>query len=94
MIAEILVSSIVGLCVVILVMHVITIHLFTRRQKELEEMAFIEQKERREYLAHASNRMGIQEENMRRELHGLAKDREKEFDLMSVGNRRMRETSE
>jgi len=88
---EILVGSIVGLCVVLIVMHAITIHIFTRRQRELEELAFIEQKERREYLAHASKRMSLQEENMRRAQHGLDKDLEKDVDLMSVGNRRMRE---
>lgn len=88
---EALVGSIVGLCVVLIVMHAITIHIFTRRHRELEELAFIEQKERREYLEHASTRMTMQEQNMRKTKHGTDRDPEKDFDLLSVGNRRMRE---
>lgn len=80
----------VGLCVLLVVLNAIIVHAFLRRQRELE-LALIESKERREYLAQASARMAVQTANIRKGEYGLMHDREQDFDPLSVANRRMPE---
>ncbi len=62
--------------------------LFIRGTRELEELALIESKERREYLAQASDRMKIQNLAMRKDLEHTPAEQE---DAFVHGNRRMRE---
>lgn len=86
---EILIASLATVTVAMIVVNVVIVALFLRRQRELEELALIDAKERREYLAQASSRMAVQTDQIRRREYGEM--REEEFDPLSQGNRRMRE---
>jgi len=89
-----LVSLLASVSIAAVVVNLVIVALFLRRQRELEELALIDAKERREYLAQASSRMAVQTANLRKHEYGEMRDREREsqeYDPMSQGNRRMRE---
>lgn len=87
---EVLVASLALVSVAMVVVNVVIVAMFLRRQRELEELALIEAKERREYLAQASGRMAVQTEQLRRREYGEMES-EAAYDHLYDGNRRMRE---
>jgi hypothetical protein len=88
---ETLVVSLAVVSVAMTVVNVVVVGMFLRRQRELEELALIDAKERREYLAQASSRMAAQTDSIRRAEKGLMHSADRDFDPLSIGNRRMRE---
>lgn len=85
-----LISLLASVSIVSMVIIGAVVSVFLRRQRELEELALIDAKERREYLAQASTRMAVQTENLRRHEYGEMRE-PPEYDPLSQGNRRMRE---
>lgn len=88
---EILIVSLALVSVALTVVNVAIVGMFLRRQRELEELALIDAKERREYLSQAAGRMAVQTENLRKLEYGTMRDPDRDYDPLSVGNRRMRE---
>jgi hypothetical protein len=86
---EFLIASLAVVAVIQVFLLGFVVCIFLRRQRELEELALIDAKERRDYLAQASARMSVQTDNLRRAEYGLG--RVDEVDAASLGNRRMRE---
>jgi hypothetical protein len=85
-----LISSLAVVAVVQAVLLGVVVRMFLTRQKELEELALIESKERRDYLAQASARMAVQTDQLRHMEYGTMRTPD-EFDPLTEGNRRMRE---
>lgn len=87
---ELLAIALALVAVSMIGVNIAIVGMFLRRQRELEELALIEAKERREYLAQASGRMAVQTEQLRRREFGEIEE-QAAYDHLSAGNRRMRE---